>query len=108
MTLGGMTQLNTDLAERLREDRFQSLVVFDIDRFHQLNTERGDVEQVFVLAERIRGAIAERTEGTVSVGIYCGIPTSIDAAVGVADTAMYSAKSRGGNQIVTGSGDRRS
>ena len=36
--LPGITQLNTDLAERIRDGTFETLLILDIDQFHQLKT----------------------------------------------------------------------
>ena len=52
------------------------------------------------LAERLRTAVEERTEGTISVGIYYGLPSSADEALSAADAAMYAAKQDGKNRIV--------
>lgn len=56
-------------------------------------------DKAVALANRIRQAIESRTEGTVSIGIYCGVPESIDAAVNLADQALYRAKEAGKNRI---------
>ncbi len=53
------------------------------------------------LAERIRVAVAERTSGTVSVGVYYGIPREPAEAVRTADEAMYAAKRDGGDRVMT-------
>ena len=37
--LPGITRLNTHLAERVRKEQFESLLLFDVDQFHQLNQE---------------------------------------------------------------------
>jgi predicted signal transduction protein with EAL and GGDEF domain len=52
------------------------------------------------LAERLRTAVEERTAGTISVGIYHGIPSSADEALAAADAAMYAAKQGGKNRVV--------
>jgi len=67
--------------------------------------EHTDASRAVSLAERIRQAVAERTEGTVSIGIYAGVPPGPDAAVRVADKAMYEAKGQGKNRIVVGGGE---
>ena len=67
--------------------------------------EHTDARRALSLAERIRQAVADRTEGTVSIGIYAGVPPSPEAAVRVADQAMYAAKGQGKNRIVVGGGE---
>ncbi len=62
--------------------------------------ESGNAARAATLAERLREAVAERTEGTVSIGIYCGIPESAEDAVRIADAAMYDAKRRGKDRVV--------
>lgn len=62
--------------------------------------ERAEEASAASLAERIRQAVADRTEGTVSVGVYSGVPESPEAAVRAADRAMYSAKGQGKDQVV--------
>ena len=57
-------------------------------------------ETVLSLAERLRAAVEERTPGTVSLGIYHGIPSSADEALAAADAAMYAAKQGGRNRVV--------
>ena len=52
------------------------------------------------LAERLRTAVEERTAGTISVGVYHGIPSSADDALAAADAAMYAAKQGGKNRVV--------
>lgn len=56
-------------------------------------------EEALALAERIRGAIEERTQGTVSVGIYWGVPTEAMTALKDADTGLYRAKKSGKNRV---------
>jgi len=56
-------------------------------------------EKALALARRIHQAILDRTEGTVSLGVYCGVPESVEAAVKRADEAMYRVKQRGKNGI---------
>ena len=56
-------------------------------------------EKAVALATRIRQAIEARTEGTVSIGIYCGVPENIEDAVNRADQALYRAKEAGKNRI---------
>ena len=62
--------------------------------------ESGNAARAATLAERLREAVAERTEGTVSIGIYCGVPESAEDAVRLADAAMYDAKRRGKDRVV--------
>ncbi|MBI2951274.1 diguanylate cyclase [bacterium] len=60
------------------------------------NTTR---QKALALAKRIHRAIADRTEGTVSIGVYCGVPQSTEEAVKKADEAMYKVKRSGKNGI---------
>ena len=69
--------------------------------------ESGEAGRAVALGERIREAVAERTVGTVSIGVYCGAPESADEAVRIADVALYAAKDQGKNRTVVGGGDRR-
>ena len=61
--------------------------------------EPTEVDTASVLAERIRAEVAAKTKGTVSVGIYHGIPKSTEDAVRLADEAMYAAKRAGKNNV---------
>ena len=57
--------------------------------------EGGEAERAVVLGERIREAVSKRTEGTVSIGVYCGVPDDAGQAVRIADVALYAAKDAG-------------
>jgi diguanylate cyclase (GGDEF)-like protein len=46
----GITQLNADLAESLRDGHFVSLVLFYIDHFHQINADLGEAAGDAILA----------------------------------------------------------
>ena len=67
--------------------------------------EGGDPGQARALAERLRSEVEDRTEGTVSIGIYSGVPADAAEAVGSADAAMYEAKEMGRNVVVTRRGN---
>ena len=67
--------------------------------------ENSTVETAGSLAERVRDAVQSRTKGTMSIGIYCGVPDDTDTPVRVADRAMYAAKRQGGNRIQFGEVD---
>jgi diguanylate cyclase (GGDEF)-like protein len=56
-------------------------------------------QKALALSKRIHRAIADRTEGTVSIGVYCGVPRSTEEAVKKADEAMYKVKRSGKNGI---------
>lgn len=97
-----------DLASILRSVARQSDFVFrwGADEF-AIVLESGSESRALILAQRLRKAVAERTEGTVSVGIYCGIPTNVSEAIQAADEAMYLAKKQGKDRVVVGDSDRR-
>ncbi len=61
-------------------------------------------EQALALGERIRVAVEEGTDGTLSIGIFCGIPDSTEAAVTAADQALYRAKEKGKNRVELATG----
>jgi len=61
--------------------------------------EGADTGKARALANRIRAAVEERTDGTVSIGIYMGIPENVEDPVNSADRAMYKAKRGGGNRV---------
>jgi diguanylate cyclase (GGDEF)-like protein len=52
------------------------------------------------LGERIRRIVEDRTDGTLSVGIFCGSPASAAEALKAADGALYEAKKAGKNRVV--------
>lgn len=56
-------------------------------------------EKALALARRIHRAISDRTEGTMSIGVYCGVPQSTEEAVKKADEALYRVKHRGKDGI---------
>ena len=68
--------------------------------------EGGDPGRARALAERLRSEVDDRTEGTVSIGIYSGVPADAAEAVNSADAAMYEAKEMGRNVVVTRRGNR--
>ena len=55
-------------------------------------------EKAMALAERIRQAVANGTQGTISIGVYCGVPSSVQEVVRQADQALYKAKEGGKNK----------
>ncbi len=68
------------------------------DEFAVLMDE-ATAEHALALAHRIHSAVATRTEGSVSIGVYYGVPASTDEAVQHADRALYRAKKRGKNRV---------
>ena len=67
-SLPGITQLHTDLAERIRDGSFEALLILDIDQFHQLNAAYGHKTGDRVLA-LVEGVVMEGSwDGTGSEG----------------------------------------
>ena len=92
-----IVQLSTVLQSVLRRSDF--IFRWGADEFTVI-PERTEAATAARLAERLRTAVEERTEGTISVGIYYGVPSSADEALSAADAAMYAAKQGGRNRIV--------
>ena len=69
------------------------------DEFAVLMDNASSEEKVKILANRIHHAIETRTEGTISMGVYCGIPETAEDAVRQADRALYRAKELGKNRV---------
>ncbi len=61
--------------------------------------ENASRARALAIARRLNRAIAERTEGTISIGIYYGVPKSAEHALGKADEALYRVKNRGKDDI---------
>ena len=76
-----------DLVSRWGADEFAA-VIEDTTR-----------EKALSIAERLRQAIAERTEGTMSIAMFYGVPGSPEDALKKADEALYRIKARGKNGI---------
>jgi diguanylate cyclase (GGDEF)-like protein len=76
-----------DLVSRWGADEFAAVIE---------NTTR---EKALSIAERLRQAIAERTEGTMSIALFFGVPVSPEDALKKADEALYRVKRRGKNGI---------
>ena len=97
-----------DLAGVLRSvvRRSDFIVRWGADEF-AVALEEGETRKAMVLAERLRTEVEARTEGTISIGIYSGVPADVAEAVGAADAAMYEAKGRGRNVVVSRIADRR-
>lgn len=92
-----------DLASVLRSVARRSDFIFrwGADEFAVV-LDSGDSSQAVALGERLRSEIATRTAGTISAGIFCGVPRDMADAVRAADTAMYAAKEQGKNRVVVG------
>ena len=91
-----------DLAGVLRSvvRRSDFIVRWGADEF-AVALEDGETSKAMVLAERLRTEVEARTEGTISIGIYSGVPADAAEAVSAADAAMYEAKGRGRNVVVS-------
>ena len=61
--------------------------------------ENASRERALAIARRLNRAIAERTEGTISIGVYYGVPKSANHAFRKADEALYRVKNRGKNDV---------
>ncbi|MCE2434418.1 MAG: GGDEF domain-containing protein [Candidatus Latescibacteria bacterium] len=77
----------SDLLSRWAGDEFAAVVE---------NTPRA---RAYAIARRLNRAVDERTEGTISIGVYHGVPESTEDAFRQADSALYRVKSRGKNDI---------
>ena len=77
----------SDLLSRLAGDEFAAVVE---------NTSRA---RAYAIARRLNRAVDERTEGTISIGVYQGVPESTEDALRKADAALYRVKNRGKNDI---------
>ena len=77
----------SDLLSRLAGDEFAAVVE---------NTPRA---RAYAIARRLNRAVDERTEGTISIGVYHGVPESTEDALKKADAALYRVKNRGKNDI---------
>jgi len=73
----------SDFISHLGADEF-AIILEDVNR-----------EKALTLADRIKKAVSERTEGTVSIGLYCGVPENIkDAAAETLKKAKRAGKKR--------------
>lgn len=63
----GITQLNADLAESLREGSFSSLVLLDVDHFHQINADLGKDKGDSILA-LVEETISQLTSTCYRIG----------------------------------------
>ena len=61
--------------------------------------ENASRPRAYAIARRLNRAIAERTEGTISIGVYHGVPKSAEHAFRKADEALYRVKNRGKNDV---------
>ena len=77
----------SDLLSRWAGDEFAAVVE---------NTSRA---RAYAIARRLNRAVDERTEGTISIGVYHGVPESTEDALKKADAALYRVKNRGKNDI---------
>lgn len=77
----------SDLLSRWAGDEFAAVV------------ENTSSARAYAIAHRLNRAVDERTEGTISIGIYHGVPESTEDALRKADAALYRVKNRGKNDI---------
>jgi diguanylate cyclase (GGDEF)-like protein len=77
----------SDLISRWGADEFAT-VIEDTSR-----------EEALAIAKRLNRAIAKQTEGTMSIGMYFGVPDSVEEAMKKADDALYRVKNRGKNDV---------
>ena len=77
----------SDLLSRWAGDEFAAAVE---------NTSRA---RAYAIARRLNRSVDERTEGTISIGVYHGVPESTEDALKQADAALYRVKNRGKNDI---------
>ncbi len=77
----------SDLLSRWAGDEFAAVVE---------NTSRA---RAYAIARRLNRAVDERTEGTISIGVYHGVPKSMEDAFRQADAALYRVKNRDKNDI---------
>ena len=94
---GFIVQLATVLKSVVRRSDF--IFRWGADEFAVIS-EGTTAETAVSLAERLRTAVEERTAGTISVGIYHGVPSGADEALAAADASMYAAKQGGKNRVV--------
>ena len=78
---------SSDFISHLKEDEF-AIVLENVDK-----------EKALLLAERVKKAINERTEGTVSIGGYCGFSLEYEAALNAAKKSLKLAKQSGKNRV---------
>ena len=77
----------SDLLSRWAGDEFAAVVE---------NTSRA---RAYAIARRLNRAVDDRTEGTISIGVFHGVPKSEEDALRKADDALYRVKNRGKNDI---------
>lgn len=81
------TLRGSDLISRWGADEFAAVI------------ENATRDEALAIARRLNRAISEQTEGTMSLGIFFGVPESAESALKKADTALYKVKERGKNGI---------